>query len=204
MMKNTLIALAVLALLVAGYWFFVKPAPITNYPPKSGPIVAFGDSLVQGVGATEGQDFVSLVSRSINEPIENLGRSGDTTANALERLDEVLALEPRITIVLLGGNDYLRRLPHEQTFANLRTIITRLQSSGSIVLLLGIRGGLLADNFESEFSKLARETGSVYVSDVLRNLVGNRQYMYDHIHPNEDGYAIIADRVFAALRPVLK
>lgn len=190
---------------VAGFvaWRLWWGPSYTNYPVRSGPIVAFGDSLVQGVGATEGNDFVSEVSRRINEPIENFGVSGDTTAMALSRIDEAIARHPSIVLILIGGNDYLRRVPQEQTFENLRSIVRAFQEDGAVTVVLGVRGGLLNDNFAAEYEEVARETGSVYVSDVLRNLIGNRQYMSDQIHPNDQGYAIIAERVFNAIRPLL-
>lgn len=204
MMKILLSSLAALLVAFGAYVLFFRAPTITNYPPRPGPIVAFGDSLVAGVGATEGSDFVSLVSKSINEPIENFGRPGDTTAAALERLGEVLERHPSVAIVLVGGNDYLKRIPRDETFKNLRTIVDALQGEGTLVVLLGVRGGVLTDNFKDEFSALTKETRSAYVPDVLKNLVGNRQYMYDQVHPNDDGYAIIAERVLKVLRPLLQ
>jgi len=206
MSKNAwyIIVVCALALLALIAWHFFKPSSYINYPPQQGPVVAVGDSLVQGVGATEGNDFVSLVSQSINEPVQNFGVSGDTTEETRARLDEVLAENPRIVLVLVGGNDYLKRVPKTETFANLRAIVERLQQEGALVVLLGVRGGVLVDNFADDFEDLAKETGSVYVSDVLNNMLGNKQYMYDQIHPNDEGYAIIAERVVKVLRPVLR
>ena len=192
---------AVCALLL---WYLFAPASYTNYPPREGPIVAFGDSLVSGTGSTEGHDFVSLVSKSINEPIINLGAPGDTTALGLARIDTATALHPRMAIVLLGGNDYLHKIPEADTFKNLRMVIERLQKDGALVVLLGVRGGLLSDHFAGDFKSLAKDTGSIYVSDVLDGLVGNRLYMFDQVHPNDAGYAVIADRVFKAIRPFLR
>src|SRR3989338_9885010 len=119
-------ALTVLIFLYFMFWFetFSK---IANYPPRGGGIVAFGDSLVFGVGATEGHDFVSLLGGMIGEPIENLGVSGDTTLSGLARLDKVVEKHPRIVLLLLGGNDYLRKISREETFRNLETIILRLE-----------------------------------------------------------------------------
>ena len=68
---------------------------ITNYPGDGTTIVAFGDSLVEGVGATAGNDFVSVLSTEIGEPIVNLGQRGDTTRDGLKRLDSVIAQDPQ-------------------------------------------------------------------------------------------------------------
>jgi lysophospholipase L1-like esterase len=69
-----------------------------------------------------------------------------------------------------------------------------------MVVLLGVRGGILSDHYEDEYAKLAQETGAVYVSDVLDGLFAHKEYMSDEVHPNDAGYAIIADRVFRAMK----
>ena len=41
-------------------------------------VIAFGDSLVRGVGASPGKGWVSLLSTRLDRPILNKGRNGDT------------------------------------------------------------------------------------------------------------------------------
>ena len=171
-------------------------------PTRDGPIVAFGDSLVYGTGSSGG-GFVKLLEPKLGRPIENLGVPGDTTADGLARLDEVLALEPSVVILLLGGNDFLRQLPQDTTFANLETIITRLQDDGAAVLLAGVRGGLVRDHFASRFEELADRLGTAYVHDVLDDTLGVSGYMADQVHPNDAGYRVIAERVFPVLAGML-
>jgi acyl-CoA thioesterase-1 len=195
-------AAAMLVTLVLGA-LHLRTATVENYPPREGPIVAFGDSLVAGTGAEEGKDFVSLLSARAEEPIVNLGVPGQTTADALERLEEVAALQPSVVLVLLGGNDYLRRTPPEQTFENLRTIIETLQAEGALVVLLGVRGGVLRDNFKESFEALAQQTNAAHVPDVLDGLIGNGELMADQVHPNSAGHARIAEKVYAVLEPLL-
>ena len=193
------------ALCAAAFFFWsTRPPTIVNYPPHEGRIIALGDSLVRGEGATNGHDFVSILSEMIGEPIENFGVSGDTTAMGLARLDRVIAIHPRIVLLLLGGNDYLRQIPGEQTFQNLETIITRLQSDGTVVVLLGVRGGLVVDHFDDDFAALAKRTGAAYVPDVLDGLFGDAALMSDSIHPNDAGYRLIAQKVFPVLSTVLR
>jgi lysophospholipase L1-like esterase len=112
----------------------------------------------------------------------------------------VLAENPRVVILLLGGNDYLQRIPKEETFANLGTIIGRVQEKGAAVLLLGVRGGAIRDTYEADFAKLARTHQTGYVSNVLDGLLNDRTLMSDAIHPNNAGYNIIAERVTKELR----
>ena len=71
-------------------------------------VIAFGDSLVEGVGATAGHDVVSVLSERLGTPIINAGRRGDTTASALARLDgAVLSRNPRV----VGRAARRKRLP---------------------------------------------------------------------------------------------
>lgn len=202
--KYLIVPLALLLIVGVGYFVFFRTEHIVNYPPKEGPIVAFGDSLVKGVGAEEEQNFVALLSKKIGEPIINLGVPGDTTVDGLLRVDSVFAEEPRIVILLLGGNDYLKKIPREETFSNLKKIITTLQKDGVVVVLLGIRGGILTDGYGDAFEDLASESGVVFVSDVLDGVFGKATLMSDAIHPNKNGYAIIADRVYEEIKGVLR
>lgn len=178
---------------------------IVNFPPKGPTIVAFGDSLTEGVGAsTRENGYVGVLERRLGITIVNRGVSGNTTADALARLDaDITPLHPNIVIVLLGGNDYLKKIPQEETFANLSQIIKKLQSQGAVVLLLGVRGGLLHDKFSDDFQTLAKETGSLYVSNVLDGILGNAKLMSDEVHPNDTGYMKIADKIAPTLDGVV-
>lgn len=187
------------------YYFSMDDTTVVlNYPPKEGLIVAFGDSLIVGVGAPETEGFVGTLSEMIGETVMNEGMRGDTTADGLKRIESVLSKEPRIVLLLLGGNDYLRRVPKEETFKNLRTIITALQTQGVVVVLLGIQGGLLTDGYDEDFEVLARETKSAYVPNVLNGIFGNSELMFDSIHPNKEGYRRIAEKIYPVLMDVVR
>ena len=205
MNKTILVIVGVLLLGGATFFLFKKDMPeITNYPPIPGPIVAMGDSLVYGYGATAGNDFVSLLSESIGQPIINMGVNGNTTAGGLSAADMVIELKPSVVLVLLGGNDYLRGVSIAETFSNLELIVEKLQANGAVVILLGIQGGVLSDPFAAEFKALAERRGTAYVPNVLSGLIGNQSLMADAIHPNDAGYARIAKKVLPVLEGVLK
>ena len=115
-MKPLYFFIAVPLILFVGvcYWWYTQDTVVKN-TPKTVPkedlvIVAIGDSLVEGVGATAGHDFVSLLSQKIAIPITNLGVGGDTSSQVLARLDEALDLKPHIVILLVGGNDALQKI----------------------------------------------------------------------------------------------
>lgn len=177
---------------------------IANYPSSGTDIIAYGDSLVQGVGSTRGGDFVSVLSRKSGRPIVNLGHSGDTTADGLARIADLDKYNPKVVLLLLGGNDYLKKIPANETEANLINMIRIIQSKGAIVILLGVRGGLLTDHFERMYEDLSVKYETAYVEDVLRGLIFNKNYMFDTIHPNNAGYALIAEKIYPTLERVLR
>lgn len=168
-------------------------------------IVAFGDSLVYGTGSTDGNDFVSQLSVMIGMPIINLGVPGNTTAQGLRRIDEVLEEKPDVVILLLGGNDALQNVNQRITFENLGTIINILKTNGIEVLLLGVHGkAIFSDPYSEPFRNLAKDKNVGYVPDVLAGLLGNKSLMSDGVHPNDIGYEKIANKVFPHLNRLLK
>mgnify|MGYP000551369727 CR=1 FL=1 len=167
---------------------------IVNAHPRGAHIIAFGDSLTAGYGADKGRDYVSLLSQRFGVPVLNKGRAGDTTAEALARLEaDVLRQDPRIVIVFLGGNDYLRRGSVDEAFANLETIISRIQGQGALAILVGMKSPL--GQYEGRYRALARRMGCPYVPNVMKDVLGNRARMTDATHPNNAGYAILAERI---------
>lgn len=199
------LALGILILIFFGSFFFKENKnQVKNFPSKGTDIIAFGDSLVVGLGATEGNDFVSILSKKIGLNIINLGVSGNTTEDGLNRINELDQYDPKVVLLLLGGNDAIRQLPIETTFRNLEIIISKIQSRGSVVLLLGVKGGLLGDKFKSEFERISKKYHTAYVPNVLDSLFGNRKFMTDSIHPNNQGNVIIAEKIYPVLLPLLK
>ncbi len=177
------------------WWLFPSKIEITNYPPQSSTVVAFGDSLVSGVGATEGNDFVSQLSGKIGRPIMNMGVPGNTTADGVLRISDVIKKKPGIVLLLLGGNDTLRQIPITTTEANLRTLIEAFQKSGAVVVFIGVRGGVLGSDREDMYERVSEEYGALYVPDILDGIFLKRELMSDGIHPNDAGHARIAERL---------
>jgi acyl-CoA thioesterase I len=171
---------------------------ITNAYPSGANVIALGDSLTQGYRVAPGEGWPEQLSAIVGRPILNRGVSGDTTGDALARLErDVLTQDPRVVLVCLGGNDMLRRMPADQQFDNLREIIRRIQDRGALVVLIGTEGfKILSDvDYGRRYEALARETGSVYVPDLMKGVLADRALMVDQIHPNARGYAKIARRI---------
>jgi lysophospholipase L1-like esterase len=183
----------------------LAPGPrITNATPRGENVICFGDSLTAGTGAAPGSSYPDHLARLTGRPVINAGVPGDTTASALERLErDVLARSPRIVCITLGGNDLKNGVPREEAFANLEVIVRHIQAQGALVALGGIDIPLLGRGYGGAYRELARRTGAVLVPDVLDGIMGRPALMSDSIHPNGDGYAIMAARFRRALRRYL-
>ena len=200
-----LLLLALLLLFGTG-WFYLRPGKVSyaNLPPTArGEWVAFGDSLTQGIGASEGSDYPSQLAKRLRRPIHNLGVSGNTTADGLAHVDQAVHLRPRVVPLCLGGNDTLRSVPADETFANLGALIDHFHQGGSFVVLLGVRGGGLTDKKARRFEQLAKNKRVLLVPNILDGILFTPSLMADQIHPNDQGYAKIAERLEAALAPLL-
>lgn len=177
---------------------------IRNLRSSGEAIICFGDSLTEGVGANPGEDYPAVLSRQIGFPVINAGRRGDTTEQALARLaDEVLNRQPRLVIVLLGGNDFLRQLPRSASQKNLAAIVQRIQQAGSMVVIAGIKLGLFTDEFASIYEETAKEFGALYIPQVMKGILSDGNLHSDPIHPNGAGYRLIAERIAKRLKPLL-
>jgi acyl-CoA thioesterase I len=180
-------------------------AKIRNLRSVGETIICFGDSLTEGVGAGEGEDYPSALSRHLVSPVVNAGRRGDTTGDALERLsDTVLSKNPRLVILLLGGNDFLRQRPRQETRKNLEEIVRRVQAGGAIVAIVGIRLGLFTDEYAAVFEETARQSGALYIPGVMKGILSDSKFRSDSIHPNGAGYRLIAERIAEKIKPLLR
>jgi lysophospholipase L1-like esterase len=168
-------------------------------------IICFGDSLTEGVGAEPGEDYPSILSRLLGLPVVNTGARGDTTTAALERLaGEVLRKNPRLVIILLGGNDFLRQRPRGETRKNLEEIVRRVQAHGAMVAIAGIRLGVLGDDYAEIFKETAERFGALYIPQVLNGILTDAGLRSDPIHPNGKGYRLIAERIAEKIKPLLR
>lgn len=178
---------------------------IRNIRSAGETIICFGDSLTEGVGAGSGQDYPAVLSRELGTPVINAGLRGDTTATALERISEaVLSKNPRLVIVLLGGNDFLRRMPRRDTRKNLEAIVRRIQEHGAIVVIAGMRLGLWSDEYAAVFAETAQQFGALYIPAVMKGILSDARLRSDPIHPNQEGYRLIAERIAGRIKPLLR
>jgi acyl-CoA thioesterase I len=186
-------------------------APTNQSLPK---IVAFGDSLTAGLGLTAAESYPSLLQKKLaadgyQYEVVNAGVSGDTSAGGLRRIDWALEGDVRFLILELGANDLMRGQPVREMKNNLDKIIERAQAKGVRVLLAGMyaltnSGADYQREAQAAFQQLARERKVTLIPFFLDRVAGVESLNQpDGIHPNAEGTKIVAETVYAALRPML-
>lgn len=177
-------------------------------------LVVLGDSLTAGLGVAADEAYPARLQERLRREgydyrVINAGVSGDTTAGGLRRVDWVLRTKPAIVIVALGANDGLRGQPVAAMRDNLSRIVERLQAAGARVLVAGMRvppnyGDAYAREFAAVFPAVARRTGvplAPFLLDGVAAVAALNQA--DGIHPNAQGHAVMADRLWPYLLPLL-
>jgi acyl-CoA thioesterase-1 len=201
-MKKILIALLTAVILFSGYRIFVSQMQVKKGSIPYDTIICFGDSLTFGTGAVPGMDYPSQLSKMILKPVINAGVPGDTTASALTRLQrDVLSRSPDVVLITLGGNDLKNGVAKDIAFKNLKRIVETIQGQGARVIIGGLRFPLRDRGFARGYKDLADQTGAVLIPDIFKDIIGHRRLMSDPIHPNGNGYKIMAQRFLEALPP---
>ena len=177
---------------------------IKNIDSRGKNIVCFGDSVTFGYGAEPGGDYPSALTKMISIPVINAGIDGDISTEALKRIkSDVLDRDPLLVIVEFAGNDFLRKIPQEVTLNNVREIIDKIQAQGAMVAVVDISTEMILKQYRSAFYNLAREKGTIFIPRILSGIITNPRLKSDFIHPNADGYNVIAQRIYRTITPYL-
>jgi acyl-CoA thioesterase-1 len=193
-----------------------EPAANPEPAPDSRPvIVAFGDSLTAGYGVEQGKSYPDDLQRLIDAAgykyrVVNLGVSGDTTTDGIQRLPDVVAAKPVIVILEFGGNDGLRGLPVSTTRANQIQMVEALQKAGIQILLAGMTlppnyGADYIRSFEQVYVDVARQFHLARIPFLLEGVGGHPDLVQsDGIHPTAEGCRIVSVNVMNNLKPLLR
>jgi acyl-CoA thioesterase I len=177
---------------------------IANRGSQGETIICFGDSITAGSGANQGNDYPSLLSQILGIPVINAGVGGDTTRDALARVDaDVLQHNPRMVIIEFSGNDFLRSIPREETLDNLDKLIQMIQGAGAMVVLAEVAAGTFGDAYLEGFQRIAKKRHALLVPNIMKGILFNPSLKSDEIHPNDAGYRLIAERIYIAIEPLL-
>ena len=172
-------------------------------PPGAPTVVFLGDSITAGHRLPADVAFPNRLGQALGIPVVNAGVSGDTTEGGLLRLDrDVLDHRPQLVVVELGVNDIFGQLPRDRTVANLRTITQRIRAQGAGVILVHISlPSVAGDGHRRHLREIARAEGATLVEDFLDGVVPG--HTYDGLHPDEQGQALLAERLLPVVRQAL-
>ena len=170
--------------------------------PKYFIILALGDSLTEGLGVDEKDNYPSKLQKLLptNFKVINAGLSGETSSGLKNRLDWVLSQKPNLTILNIGANDAMRGLPLELTTNNIDGIITRIKQADSDVILAGMQiynnlGKEYVTGFKEIYPKLAKKHNIPLIPFFLAHVAGKPELnQADMLHPNAKGYEIIVKK----------
>ena len=172
--------------------------------PKLSPhdvIVAFGDSLTHGTGASETTAYPAVLASLTGRTVINAGVPGDTTSSGLQRLPEVLAEhKPRLVLLCLGGNDMLRKQPEASTENNLRLLVQTIRASGANVVVIGVPEPKLFGGAPDFYTRIADEMKLPLEREIFNDVLKDNRLKSDPIHANAAGYRQVAERLAAFLK----
>jgi len=211
----------ILPLLAAGLFFAACDGEKGEDTPKeNNVIVCLGDSLTAGFGATvpnvddKTKSYPAFLQEKVKIPVINAGVSGNTTANALARLDsDVLSHSPKVVVIILGANDIFNEVNLAITEMNYKSIMNKIDNGKRKIYLAKFYTDAIAlqllvmypdvdlDAYNAMYTTLASSPNVELIEDIWDGIWGI--YMSDFVHPNATGYELMAGNIFKEMEPYL-
>ncbi|HEY8070132.1 MAG TPA: arylesterase [Burkholderiales bacterium] len=164
-------------------------------------VLAFGDSLTYGTGASEAESYPAQLARLINRRVVREGVPGEVSAAGLARLPSALdEHRPALLLLCHGGNDFLQRQSKQAAAENLRGMIRLAKARGVQVLLIGTPEPGFTVTPPEFYGEIAKEFRIPYEGSVLGKILRDPSLKSDQVHPNAQGYRLMAERVAELLR----
>ena len=170
--------------------------------PPGATVVALGDSLTYGTGADAASSYPSVLAALTAWNVVNAGVPGETAAQGCDRLPGLIAEHrPALVVVLLGGNDLLRRRPDAAIRDALAACAASARDTATTLVLMPVpRLGLSGLSDAPLYAEASRTLGVPTVDAGLSDFLGQSAMRADAIHLNAAGYRAMAERVAQGLR----
>ena len=173
--------------------------------PADSKVIALGDSLTYGYGASPETAYPTVLAEMTRWSIINEGINGNTSADVLARTDQIISQNPDLVLLGVGGNDVLRRVQSETTRANITATIGKLKSENIPVVLIAqphfstsALFGRASDNpIYEDIAKL--ENVPLYASGWSK-VLSDDTLKSDQIHANSEGYRQFAEGLYNYLQ----
>ena len=147
-------------------------------------------------------------------PVKNIGCSGNTTQDMLDRFDaEVLAFHPKILVIMGGVNDFRGGTPASETTQNLHTLAEKCWDNGIYPVLvtptpvnpdvIALRGliGIPPEGWQEQRRQINEwimtQPYSLDIVDLLSDENGylRADYSVDGLHPDAEGKKLIGEAI---------
>ncbi|HBA64922.1 MAG TPA: arylesterase [Methylococcaceae bacterium] len=188
-------------LLLIGFYLSINACsespPTLSGLPENAVILAFGDSLTYGSGASDGDAYPRVLSNLIDREVINEGISGETSQSGAQRLPALLdEYRPDLLILIHGGNDMLRKIPVQETIDHLNSMIAEAQQRNIGVIMMGVPKPALFLLDSAEFYRtIAEQNGIPADLNTLPELLGSTEFKSDPVHLNPAGYKKLAEKI---------
>lgn len=175
--------------------FFLLSSSVMDAFAETTHIVAFGTSFTNGKGVSRKEAWPAklesnLNSQGVSVQVSNLGINGNTTRDLMRRVStEIPERTPIVIFEYAMGNDQRSGIANDETFKNVREIVSQLVAKNCLVLLV---------NRGRDTSQLERRLEQVkdIVSDFGIYSIGIEQpdasLLPDHQHPTSEAHTQIA------------
>jgi lysophospholipase L1-like esterase len=165
-------------------------------------ILAFGDSLTYGSGASKDKSYPAVLEQLTGRHVINAGNPGEVSRDGLNRLRELLEqTQPDLLVLCHGGNDLLRQHDLNETKSNVQQMVRLAQQQGIAVILLGVpKPKLFLMRSAPFYQEIAEELKIPIETDIIPKVVSDTDLKSDAIHPNAQGYRLIGEAVHKLLQ----
>lgn len=178
-------------------------------------LLILGDSLSAGYQMPIEQSWSRLIADELKgkTPITqviNASISGDTTANGLAKLPQLLSLHhPNWVLIILGANDGLRGFPPQKIQKNIEKLINLSKENNANVLLMQIQLPLnYGERYNLAFSKIyptiSQASATPLIPFFMEKIVTTPGWlMKDGLHPTAESQPWIAEFIAKEITPFL-
>lgn len=170
---------------------------------SSSRILAIGDSLTAGFGAPSKRGYPEKLSATLQLPVYNLGKNGEVTGQLLSRIDSAIqSTKPSLILITIGGNDFLRKVDRALVWKHLHEIALATKKYEVPVAFFGIPSGLTVTGLSDDifFKEMTKHQKVGLIPDVVSYVLLRPSLKSDQIHPNEQGYSLMAEQAAQFIR----
>ncbi len=178
--------------------------------------LAFGDSITWGIVNSHGETELGyephlqarLRADGRDAYVVNHGKYGETTSEGLSRLKRVLYGNPNANYVLLleGANDLMSGISSETTLFNLGAMVDSTLSSGLTPIISNLTplynsrlNGAILNVYNPGITNIAGQK-NIKMATAFESLSPHwNSWSDDGIHPNDEGYRVLADVWYGAI-----